>query len=59
MTLNCESNIHFHPSTLTAIGRVKGMTMSARTILRPLNGLQEKKGERGAQQALEDAGRRQ
>ena len=43
MTLNCESNIHFHPSTLTAMGSVNGMTRSARTTFRPLNGCRSKK----------------
>ena len=38
MTLNWESNIHFQPSTLTAMGSVNGITTSARTTRRPLNG---------------------
>ena len=34
-TLNWESYIHFQPSTLMAMGRVKGITTSARTIFFP------------------------
>src|SRR5207247_1590642 len=37
-TLNCESNIHFQPRTLIAIGMVNGMTTRPRTTRRPLNG---------------------
>ena len=37
MTLNWESNIHFQPSTLMAIGMVKGTTNKARTTRRPAN----------------------
>jgi hypothetical protein len=36
MTLNCESYIHFHESTLIAIGSVKGMTTRPRTSFLPL-----------------------
>jgi hypothetical protein len=36
ITLNCESYIHFHESTLTVMGSVNGMTTSARTSFFPL-----------------------
>ena len=58
ITLNCESNIHFQPSTLMAIGSVNGMTMRPRTSLRALERLHEQEGQRGAEQALQDRRRR-
>ena len=42
-TLNWESSIHFQPSTLIVTGSVNGMTMRARTTLRPRKGWMSRK----------------
>jgi len=38
MTLNCESYIHFQPSTLMLIGSVNGITTRPRMNFRPQKG---------------------